>query len=206
MINKDFLTVQLTEKKVNLKTLKPQSILFVGGSRSGKSDFALAYAETFTGKKAFIATMQKTFSNNNTIITDKELEHRIAKHQSQRTDNWFTIEEPIELEQAIHKAIQTKAEVIIIDCITLWISNLLLANKDEGEIITILEQFAQNIKYCSIPLLIVSNEVGMGIVPMNQNARLFRDIQGKANQILATYCQTVLLFSCGIPLLIKNET
>lgn len=205
MTNNTLLTVQLTEKKLDFKELKPQTAFFVGGSRSGKSDFALAYAETFTGKKAFIATMQKNYSNDDTIITDNELTERIAKHQAQRKKNWITIEEPIYLEQAINKAIQEQSEVILLDCITLWISNLLLLNKEEKEIINIIEQFVQNIKHCPIPLLIVSNEVGMGIVPINKNARIFKDIQGKANQILAKFCQTVLLFSCGIPLLIKNE-
>ncbi len=205
MQNNALYAVQLTEK-INFTHLKPQSILFVGGSRSGKSDFALNYANTFIGKKAFIATMQHTFSTkDNKIITDKELDKRIAKHQAQRSNEWFTIDEPFDLEKAISLAISENSQVILIDCITLWLTNLLLLEKNEEEIIIQTEQLARSIVNCPVPLLFVSNEVGMGVVPAEQNTRLFRDIQGKANQILASYCQTVLMFSCGIPILIKNE-
>lgn len=202
------------DKRLDLFTLRPHSLFCVGGTRSGKSDFALAYANHFQGQKTFIATMQKNFlpSQGNTgqnreneeEARDTEILARIQKHQSARDSSWTTIEEPFAIVSALELAKNQNSSIILLDCISLWLSNLLCLNESEETIIRNVETLANAIKTSQIPLVIVSNEVGMGIVPLYKSARLFRDIQGKTNQILAQACAAVVTFSCGIPLLIKG--
>lgn len=200
------------DKRLDIFALKPRSLLCVGGARSGKSDFALAYAERFEGKKAFIATMQKNFSRSekssdkkaNEEKTDTEILARIQKHQAQRGSSWITLEEPFDISMALELAKNQKYTIILIDCISLWLSNLVCMEEHEETILNKVETLANMIQKTQTPLVIVSNEVGMGIVPLYKSARLFRDIQGKANQILANACEAVVTFSCGIPLLIKG--
>lgn len=202
------------DKRLDMLTLKPRSLFCVGGARSGKSDFALTYANHFQGQKTFIATMQKNFSvlqnnaaqdsTNNEEIQDTEILARIQKHQNARDSSWTTIEEPFDIVPALELAKNQNSSIILIDCITLWLSNLLCLEESEETILTKVETLADKIQHTQIPLVIVSNEVGMGIVPLYKSARLFRDIQGKTNQILAKACKAVVTFSCGIPLLIKG--
>lgn len=163
----------------------------IGGARSGKSSFALARASEHAGKKAFIATAQ---------AFDAEMEERIAIHKAERTRDWDTVEEPFGIAEAIKK-ISDKYEVIVIDCLTLWLSNLLLAEKDmekeiDAFVISIMTHKASQV-------YIVSNEVGMGIVPENNLARRFRDLAGHLNQKLAHIADEVYLVTAGIPLRIK---
>lgn len=202
-----------TDKRVNIKDLAPKSLLCIGGSRSGKSDFALEYAQTFQGAKAFVATMQKTFTlpaenpgeNGQTESSqDEETAKRIQKHRAQRDESWQTIEEPYNLVQALQKAEKQNCTLILIDCISLWLSNLIFADKSEEEIIAETEKLAQAIQETQIPVILVSNEVGTGIVPMYASARLFRDVQGKANQILAKACEAVVHVMYGLPILLKG--
>lgn len=202
------------DKRIDISALKPRSLLCVGGTRSGKSDFALAYANRFQGQKAFIATMQKDFSTSqddtlqiNTKTEeaqDAEILARIQKHQKQRDTSWITIEEPFDLLLALELAKNQKCSILLIDCISLWLSNLLCLKESEETILAKAETLADKIQKTSVPLVLVSSEVGMGIVPVYESARLFRDIQGKTNQILAAACEAVVTFSCGIPLLIKG--
>lgn len=200
------------DKRLDISAIKPRSLLCVGGTRSGKSDFALSYANHFQGKKAFIATMQKNFSaahdNKNDTKTEKkqdtEILARIQKHQKQRDASWITIEEPFDILAALELAKNQKCGILLIDCISLWLSNLLCLKESEETILAKVERLADEIQKTSVPLVLVSNEVGMGIVPLYESARLFRDIQGKTNQILAAACEAVVTFSCGIPLLIKG--
>lgn len=202
-----------TDKRVNIKDLAPKSLLCIGGSRSGKSDFALEYAQTFQGAKAFVATMQKTFTlpaenpgeNGQTESSqDEETAKRIQKHRAQRDESWQTIEEPYNIVQALQKAEKQNCTLILIDCISLWLSNLIFADKSEEEIIAETEKLAQAIQETQIPVILVSNEVGTGIVPMYASARLFRDVQGKANQILAKACEAVVHVMYGLPILLKG--
>ena len=204
------------DKRLDLFELKPRTLLCVGGTRSGKSDFALNYANQFQGQKAFIATMQRSFVHpqkdiahyeqtySQDEIQDNEILARIQKHQKQRDASWFTLEEPYGIISAIELAEKKNAGIILVDCISLWLSNLLCLEEDEENIVKIVETLANTIQKTQTPLVFVSNEVGMGIVPLYKSARLFRDIQGKANQILAEACSAVVTFSCGIPLLIKG--
>lgn len=204
------------DRRLDTADLNPRSLLCVGGTRSGKSDFALQYAQNIQGPKTFIATMQKNFSaarenseqknfaNQQKEVTDKELQKRILNHQKQRNSTWTTIEEPYDLISAANLAKRNDSKIILIDCISLWLSNLLLANETEETVLKKINDVAKMINDTQIPLVLVSNEVGMGIVPLYEEARIFRDIQGKANQIFAEACEAVITFSCGIPILIKG--
>ena len=133
-----------------------------------------------------------------------ELDNRISKHQAQRGKSWLTIEEPLDIVRAIHKAKDEKCSVAIIDCLTLWITNLMLQKKSDKQIFNKIEELADLLKNPPLPIAIVSNEVGSGVVPDNALARRFRDLQGKANQILARDASCVIVSMCGLPLLLKG--
>lgn len=201
------------DKRTDLAALNPKTLLCIGGTRSGKSDFALAYAQNFKGKKAFVATMQKFVcqSGENSAehpvsqnAPDAETERRIAAHRKQRDSSWITIEEPHNLLHALELAKNQNCTIILIDCISLWLSNLILAKKSEEQILRHAEELAQALKAAEIPTVCVSGEVGCGIVPLYESARLFRDVQGKTNQILADACEAVATVMYGIPLLLKG--
>jgi adenosylcobinamide kinase/adenosylcobinamide-phosphate guanylyltransferase len=167
------------------------NIFFIlGGARSGKSRFALQKALEFSGKKAYIATAQ---------ALDDEMKERIDKHKKERSGDWTTFEEPINIRGLI-KDVHKKYNVIIIDCLTLWLSNLMLTGSNiERES----ELFISSLTDVHCPLLIVSNEVGLGIVPDNAMARKFRDLSGYVNQRVAETADAVYLVTAGIPVKIK---
>jgi adenosylcobinamide kinase/adenosylcobinamide-phosphate guanylyltransferase len=166
-------------------------VLIIGGAKSGKSSFALERANAFPGKKAYVATAE---------ALDEEMSARIEKHKAERGKDWVTIEEPGELSRALHD-LQGGYGAVIVDCLTLWLTNLLLgADRFEGEI----EDFLTTLKRGSLPaLFIVSNEVGMGIVPDNALSRRFRDLAGAVNQKVAAVSDEVYLVTAGIPVRIK---
>lgn len=202
------LTCLCIDKRTDLAALSPKTLLCVGGSRSGKSDFALAFAQRFPGKKAFVATMQKYFAaedgHSPNAVQDPEVAKRIEKHQKQRDASWITIEEPFNLIRAAELAKKQNCAIILIDCISLWLSNLILAGKSEEEILRQAEELADALKTAEIPIACVSGEVGCGTVPMHAQTRLFKDVQGKTNQILAASCQAVVTVMYGIPILLKG--
>jgi adenosylcobinamide kinase/adenosylcobinamide-phosphate guanylyltransferase len=167
------------------------SITFViGGSRSGKSSFALERASKLQGSKAFLATAQ---------ALDDEMRERIERHKSERSAEWKTFEEPIALPQFIVDK-GNKFDVILVDCLTLWLSNLIMNNADVESAIESLRSAAAP---CPSSLFIVSNEVGMGIVPENALARRFRDLAGTLNRRFAEIADEVYLVTAGISLKIK---
>jgi adenosylcobinamide kinase/adenosylcobinamide-phosphate guanylyltransferase len=168
----------------------------IGGARSGKSSFALREAAKIEGQKAYIATAQ---------ALDDEMKARIRKHKGERGADWDTFEEPLKVPEIIAD-IKDKYSVIVLDCLTLWLSNLMCSNKDCSkkidDLIAVLENSkpeTQNSK-----LFIVSNEVGMGIVPENELARRFRDAAGSVNQKVAEIADEVYLVAAGIPIKIKG--
>ncbi|HEX8949500.1 MAG TPA: bifunctional adenosylcobinamide kinase/adenosylcobinamide-phosphate guanylyltransferase [Dissulfurispiraceae bacterium] len=165
-------------------------IFVIGGARSGKSGFALSRASAHAGTKAYIATAQ---------AFDDEMRERIEKHRSERGGEWKTFEEPLHL-AALVKDAGGAYDVLLIDCLTLWVSNLLLAGKEETAEI---ESLQSSLRGCSSTLYIVSNEVGMGIVPDNPLARKFRDVAGHLNQKLACIADEVYLVAAGVPLKLK---
>lgn len=174
------------------------SLIFItGGARSGKSTLAVELAKEYDGKVAFIATAQ---------AGDDEMERRIFLHKQERPQGWTTIEEPMDVASAIDSA--SGHDIVIIDCITLLISNLLCSQENITEIKWILEKIeklAESAKKFDGTVIIISNEVGMGIVPENKLAREFRDLAGKANQIIAKSADQVYVCFSGIPLLIKGK-
>jgi len=168
-------------------------VLIIGGCRSGKSGHALHLADQFAGHKNFIATC---------VPLDKEMEQRVSHHQKQRNPNWKTLDVPLLLPEAIREN-SGPGQVILVDCLTLWINNLLMENDDPENIDTTVEQLARSLENAECPVILVSNEVGTGIVPENRLARLFRDIAGFANQKIAVCADRVIWMVAGIPVEIK---
>ena len=175
-------------------------ILITGGSRSGKSAFAERTAEALPGPRAYIATCP---------AIDPEMEERIRKHkETRRGRGWETIEECVDLAGVIRRA--EGCRVLLVDCLTLWINNLLYEAEKRGELFT--EEAAAG--RCRVlvdacrgfggTVIFVTNELGMGIVPGNETARRFRDIAGRCNQEIAAAADRVTLVVSGIPLLLKR--
>jgi adenosylcobinamide kinase/adenosylcobinamide-phosphate guanylyltransferase len=177
-------------------------IVFVtGGAKSGKSSFALDKASGVTGKKAFIATAE---------ALDEEMNERINRHKAERGDEWETYEEPLKVSGALVDA-AGRHRAVVLDCLTIWLSNVLIGEADTQENINKLVDTLIEIKESPVcttgpgcsELYVVSNEVGMGIVPENALAREFRDLAGKLNQRIAEISDEAYLVVSGIPVKIK---
>jgi adenosylcobinamide kinase/adenosylcobinamide-phosphate guanylyltransferase len=165
-------------------------MLVLGGARSGKSRFAQSLAERSGLRKVFVATGQ---------AFDNEMSERIARHRTERDAGWETCEEPLALAEILHAKTGEDA-VVLVDCLTLWLSNILLAEHDvEGEVSVL----SRAVETAHGPLILVSNEVGYGIVPDTPLGRAFRDAQGRLNQAMAAICDGVVLVTAGCPTLIK---
>lgn len=171
-------------------------IFIIGAVRSGKSRFALQLAKQKAGAGragvVFLATCRPK---------DREMKERVRRHKISRPSSWQTIEEPLDIAAAIKRVKGEK--VIILDCLTLWLSNLLCAGAGEKEMLKKTKELAAAALGAKCSLIIVSNEVGWGIVPENKMARLFRDIAGTAHQELAKICDEVYLMVAGISLKVK---
>ena len=168
-------------------------IFILGGARSGKSAYALNLAKEKSRKVLYIATAE---------AGDSEMKSRISKHKASRPRYWKTIEEPLDLIAALKKH-KHKYEVIIIDCLTLYLSNLMHKGLTQGAVIKIIKDAAAYIKAMRESVVVISNEVGLGIVPENKLAREFRDIAGLANQIMAKAADEAVFIQAGIPLKLK---
>jgi len=166
----------------------------IGGCRSGKSRHALELAEKISKDgKIFIATC---------LPADEEMKERVAHHQKERGAGWSTVESPIFLPQAVLEN-SRKASVILADCLTLWISNLLLDTDESQKIDEHIRYLIQSFEKAECPVILVSNEVGAGIVPENQLARQFRDIVGHTNQKVAAAADKVIWMVAGIPVHVR---
>jgi adenosylcobinamide kinase/adenosylcobinamide-phosphate guanylyltransferase len=172
------------------------SIKFVlGGCRSGKSKYALSYANShWQAPKGFIATSEPL---------DHEMQARIANHQKERGRDWHTIECPINICNTIQH-VSHQYSGMLLDCITLWISNLMCQDMDDAFIKNQIAQFLDALTNIQCPIVIVSNEVGLGIVPDNAMARLYRDLVGYANQQIANIAEQVVFMVAGIPMTVKG--
>lgn len=166
--------------------------LITGGSRSGKSSYALKLAES-AEQPFYIATAG---------IGDEEMKDRVNKHRAERGDKWNTIEEQTALAEAINQAQLHGADFIIVDCLTLWVSNILF--NDNIDLDNEFKKLEDVITAIPIPLVFVTNEVGSGIVPDNAVSRRFRDEAGLVNQKIARLVDTVILTVSGIPMVIKS--
>jgi adenosylcobinamide kinase/adenosylcobinamide-phosphate guanylyltransferase len=172
-----------------------KKVFVIGGCRSGKSRQALETAETLSSTNpVFIATCTPS---------DDEMKQRIARHQQERSRAWRTVEAPLQLVQAIADA-GNQAGVLLVDCLTLWINNQLMANHDPEHILEQIERLTRAVEAAKCPVILVSNEVGTGIVPQNRLARLYRDLVGTANQAVARCVDQVVWVVAGIPVTIKG--
>lgn len=178
-----------------MNTISPHpNTLVIGGCRSGKSQKALNLANSLAKeRKIFMATC---------VAKDDEMRWRVQRHQKERGGTWQTLEIPIAIAEAI-TVHSPRAEVILIDCLTLWVSNLILQDDDLNRIAAAADQLAAAVEKAACPVILVSNEVGCGIVPENALARRYRDAAGWVNQKMAAACQQVIFTVAGIGLRIK---
>jgi adenosylcobinamide kinase/adenosylcobinamide-phosphate guanylyltransferase len=170
-------------------------ILVTGGGRSGKSRHALELAKPYK-HKAFIATAE---------AFDEEMRLRIAKHKKERSPELFTVEEPVDLARAIRE-LPESTEVAVIDCLTIWLCNLMYKIEGEHENYEPMETFLQLLHDPPCDVIMVTNEVGMGIIPMDKMTRRYRDLAGTLNQRIAAIANQVILMVSGLPLILKDET
>ncbi len=167
-------------------------IFITGGARSGKSSYAASIAKKYS-RVAFIATCQPL---------DREMAKRIKLHQQARPKSWETFEEPQKVAFLLSK-LDNSFDCILIDCLTLLASNLILGKYNEKQVLTEIKAILTNIKKKKAKTIIVSNEVGLGLVPTSKLGRDFRDIAGKVNQLVAKEADQVFFTVSGIPMKIK---
>lgn len=165
-------------------------ILILGGARSGKSRLAEELAESVPGQRIYVATGQGL---------DDEMRERIAHHQAARGSLWETREVPLDLVGAIERETGI-GRAVLVDCLTLWLSNVLHAGRDPDHEADLL---AEGVRRAAGPLVLVSNEVGLGIVPATPLGRSFRDAQGRLNQRMAAVCDAVIFVVAGCPIRVK---
>jgi len=167
-----------------------RSVLMLGGARSGKSAYAQELAEAAAPERVYLATAE---------AGDAELTERIARHQDTRGASWTTREEPLDLAEVL-AAEARPGRVVLVDCLTLWLTNLMFSGRDvESEIAGL----ARAVGALGGPAILVSNEVGLSIVPETRLGRDFRDLQGRANAAVARASDAVVFVAAGLPRLIK---
>jgi adenosylcobinamide kinase/adenosylcobinamide-phosphate guanylyltransferase len=167
------------------------NILVGGGARSGKSDFALRLARRLGSRRVFVATAQ---------AFDDEMRTRIADHRRTRGADFETVEEPLDLPETLRKI---AGAVVVVDCLTLWLSNLLLRDDDPKRVLAAVDELALVLGERRRTVILVTNEVGMGIVPETALGRSFRDLAGTAHQRLAALADEVYFAALGVMLRVK---
>jgi adenosylcobinamide kinase/adenosylcobinamide-phosphate guanylyltransferase len=181
-----------------------KAILIIGGARSGKSYFAQELARKLGGQVLFVATAE---------AGDQEMRQRFEEHRKGRPPNWRTLEATCHVGLRIEQEVGN-AQVVIADCITLLLSNILSRHSDqaleqieesvlEGQVAAEINELVECMKKVDASFIIVSNEVGLGLVPASRVGRLYRDLLGKANQMLAQCVDEVYLMAAGLPVKIK---
>lgn len=174
-------------------------IFVTGGRRSGKSAYALELAESMGEKRLYIATAE---------ALDNEMKERIARHREERGDNWDTAEEPIDIVNIL--AHSKKYNVILIDCLTLWLCNIMHNGEAGGEpsdetIMKHIHSLADSCSSSDTKIIAVTNELGLGVIPGDPLSRRFTDLAGIMNQRMAAAANRVVMTVSGIPLTIKAE-
>jgi adenosylcobinamide kinase/adenosylcobinamide-phosphate guanylyltransferase len=166
--------------------------LVLGGARSGKSAFAERLVAATAGTRIYLATA---------TAGDEEMRERIAHHRARRGDGWRTVEEPLALVETIARE-DRSGNAILVDCLTLWLSNLMHASGDPD---TEARQLAALLREASAKIVLVSNEVGLGLVPETPLGRAFRDAQGRLNQIIGAAVTNVAFIAAGLPIWLKQQ-
>ena len=169
-----------------------KNILVTGGIKSGKSSYALELADKYKGEKIFLATAR---------AFDDEMAEKIERHKAERSDSYKTIEEPIKIGKIISEVSST---LLVIDCITIWLSNLFFETEPEQRNIYV-NEFLESIKNFNGEIIIVTNEVGSGIIPENKISREYQSELGKLNQEIAKLCDEVYLLVSGVAVKIKEQ-
>ena len=169
-------------------------ILVLGGARSGKSSWALSHAEERFETCLFLATAE---------VLDKEMEERVELHRQARGPKWRLLEEPLELPAALEKRCGD-AGVVLVDCLTLWLSNVLLQRGAE-QVPIYEERLVKALSERRMPVILVANEVGTGIVPEHALGRKFRDLAGFLNQRMAQLADKVVFLVAGLPMVLKGD-
>jgi len=168
----------------------PHLTLVIGGANSGKSGHAEEICTQSGLERVYIATAQ---------AFDEEMRHKISQHQKSRGTHWLTLEAPLDAASALASA--GPDQVVLLDCATLWLSNHLLAGSDlEARS----DELLDALKACAAPVVVVSNEVGQGVVPESSMGRAFRSAQGRLNQALAAQAAHVVAVMAGLPLVLKD--
>jgi adenosylcobinamide kinase / adenosylcobinamide-phosphate guanylyltransferase len=176
-----------------IASMSKEIILITGGARSGKSRYAEQRVGEMGGRRLYVATAESK---------DEEMVQRIAEHRQRRGNQWRTIEEPLELTQAL-LAEHGKTDCALVDCLTLWISNLLI-RRDDKYASEKVEELIEKLPQLNFHLVFVTNEIGWGIVPDNPLARKFRDLAGWINQRVAQAANEVILMVAGMPMIAKK--
>jgi adenosylcobinamide kinase/adenosylcobinamide-phosphate guanylyltransferase len=169
-------------------------LLVTGGTRSGKSRYAVERARAWGERVLYVATCQPA---------DAEMRERVRRHRAERPPSWLTLEPELEVCQAIQQH-GRDVDGILLDCLTLYVSHLLMAGADEHDVARRVEELCRTLRALPPPAAIVTNEVGWGVVPETPLGRRFRDAAGRANQVAAGQAQEVVLLVCGLPLLVKG--
>lgn len=177
---------------------RPQMVLLLGGARAGKSQFAERLAEQWGRQVLYAATAQPG---------DAEMAARVEMHRARRPAHWRTVEEPLMVADAVAPHLP-EVDTVLLDCMTLWASNILIAENDLGRaqerLLAEIERLVESCRRHGVLLLVVSNEVGQGVVPAYPLGRQFRDLLGRANQALARHADAVLYFVAGLPVELKS--
>lgn len=174
-----------------MTTAPTGAVLVLGGARSGKSAFAERLVIKTGLSRHYVATGR---------AWDEEMRERIIRHQADRGEGWQTHEEPVDLVERL-KALDAAANVILVDCLTLWVTNLMMEERIMTDEFARLAAFVPGAK---AKLVLVSNEVGLGIVPDNRMAREFRDHAGRLHQVIAAMASEVYFVAAGLPLKMKG--
>ncbi len=172
------------------------SLLVLGGSRSGKSRYALSEANAWGGRVAFVATAEPL---------DAEMAERIECHRKERPASWITVEEPWDLPKAL-RGVTDRADTVVVDCLTLWISNRIQREERDDLIENDVAALAALVTDSPFGLILVSNEVGWGGIALTPMGRRFSDLLGSVNQRLAAAAHRVVLVVAGLPLTLKGGT
>jgi adenosylcobinamide kinase / adenosylcobinamide-phosphate guanylyltransferase len=175
--------------------MKKRVTLVTGGGRSGKSRYALEQAAHYSCK-GFVATA---------VPFDDEMRARIAKHREDRDPAYITVEAPVDLAAGI-RSLGDDADVAVVDCLTVWLGNLMHRHGETEASFPEVESLLALLNDPPLDLILVTNEVGSGIIPANRESRLFRDLAGFLNQSVAQLADEVVLVACGLPVVLKSST